>query len=174
MLLTHTASINGEQRNYELVISQDWFERLEQSGVEYPSEAFLGYHLLNYQIPWDEPYQHPNYIIEYFEDAAEGSYYPLKITYTKGNNLIKYRTINFYYENRNDHAPKYAPTKFVIDKRLKWITVKVDMYLARKYCLQYNQDSTTNRSLLIKIQEYGSDGNEPNYIASGSPLVDPD
>lgn len=103
------------------------------------------------------------YIIEYNEDAADGDFYPVRITYTKNEkkSLPSVRTIEFSYENRMDHYIVYSPTKMDMDRRLKWITVKMGSNLLRKWRLDYEYSQGTDRSRLTGIQEYGCDGNTP-------------
>jgi hypothetical protein len=104
------------------------------------------------------------YEVEYHEDVDNGGYYPVRITYTKNDqkSLKAYRTMEFSYETRTDHGPMYNfSAKVDTDKRLRWITVKVDGNLLRKYRMDYEYGTVTRRSRLIAIQEYGSDGNVP-------------
>ena len=120
------------------------------------------------------------YEVEYNEDTVNGDYYPVRITYTKndGNPLAAYRTVEFSYEDRTDHGLMYHFSAGVdMDKRLKWITVKVGGNLLRKYRLDYEYGSSTGRSRLVAVQEYGSDGNYPlipwvdgSYMATGNTL----
>jgi RHS repeat-associated protein len=111
------------------------------------------------------------YIIEYNQDTTNGDYYPVKITYTKNERkpLQAVRTIEFSNELRNDHCVMYNPTKQDMDHRLKWITVKMNGKLLRKWRLDYEYGTATGRSRLTAIQEYGSDGNAPDgWEVSGS------
>ena len=124
---------------------------------------------------------HGNYYeVEYHEDVDNGDYYPIRITYTKNDAhpLQAYRTVEFSYEDRTDHGPMYHfSAKMDMDKRLKWITVKVGENLLRKYRLDYEYGSSTGRSRMVAVQEYGCDGNAPsawvdwNYDASGKILT---
>ncbi|MBN2444355.1 MAG: VCBS repeat-containing protein, partial [Spirochaetales bacterium] len=109
------------------------------------------------------------YTIEYFEDI-NGSFYPLKIIYTKNvsNPLLKFCTVEFYYEEREepDHCVTYIPSRVDIDKRLKWIVVKTDDQLygiAKKYRIDYSEGSSTGRSRIILIEEYQAGGSAPYY-----------
>jgi hypothetical protein len=104
------------------------------------------------------------YVIEYNQDNVNGDYYPVRITYTKNERkpLQALRTIEFSYELRNDHYVMYSPTKQDMDHRLKWITVKMDGSLLRKWRLDYEYGAATGRSRLTAIQEYGSDGDVPD------------
>jgi hypothetical protein len=119
------------------------------------------------------------YVIEYTIDGTTGAYYPVRITYTKNENnaINKYRTVEFSYETRTDHCAMYNPTYADMQKRLKWITVKIGGNLLRKYRLDYEYGASTAISRLTTIQEYGSDGNTPpvpwvdgSYITNGKTL----
>jgi hypothetical protein len=119
------------------------------------------------------------YIIEYNEDIEHGDYYPRRITYTKNDAhpLNAYRKVEFSYEPRTDHGPLYIPTLMDVDKRLKYIMVFVGGNLLRKYRLDYEYSSSTGRSRLVEIQEYGSGGDwpttlevDPSYVPEGSVL----
>jgi hypothetical protein len=104
------------------------------------------------------------YTVEYAEDTVNGDYYQAKITWTKGNGLTVYNTVEFYYETRNDSCNRYVPSLMKIDRRLRWIIVKVDTSIERKYKLEYEETGSTVRSKLLWIQEYGQGGNEPDSI----------
>ena len=56
-----------------------------------------------------------SYIIEYLEDSVKGTYYPLKVTYTMGNGLSKFRTVIFSYTSRTDHYHVYLPKRMDIE-----------------------------------------------------------
>ena len=102
------------------------------------------------------------YVVEYNEDATNGDYYPVRVTYTKNGTLINnYKTVEFFYESRNDYYNQYLPTLINMDKRLKWVVVKVGANLLRKYRLDYEYGISTGKSRLAAIQEYGDDGNWP-------------
>jgi hypothetical protein len=110
------------------------------------------------------------YVIEYAENPLyientinpiDGDYYPVKITYTKNSivgGISKYNTIEFSYETRTDANVQYLPTRFKMDKILKWVTVKTGGNLVRKYRFDYTTGASTQRSRLNTIQEYGTDG----------------
>ena len=115
------------------------------------------------------------YEVEYDEDTDNGDFYPVRITYTKndGHPLAAYRTVEFSYEDRTDHGPMYHfSAKVNMDKRLKWIVVKVGNNLLKKYRLDYEHGISTGNSRLVMIQEYGKDGNTPTYTINGFPWVD--
>jgi RHS repeat-associated protein len=115
---------------------------------------------------------HGNYYrIEYAEDTINGDFYPIKIEYTKNdaNPINKIRTIELFYEERDDHWKQYVPTLMDIDHRLKYIVVEIGGNLLRKYKLDYEYGTSTNRSRLIELIEYGADGNSPD---SANWLVD--
>ena len=120
------------------------------------------------------------YVVEYIVDDTTGAYYPVRITYTKNekNPIGKYRTIEFSYETRTDHCAVYNPTYIDMQRRLKWITVKVGGQLLKKYRLDYEYGTATGRSRLIAIREYGSDGNCPSvplvtetYVETGRNII---
>ncbi len=120
------------------------------------------------------------YVVEYNEDAVNGDYYPVRIIYTKNEiySLQVYQKVEFFYEKRNDHYPLYNPALLDMEYRLKWITVKIDRSLLKKYRLDYEYGACTGRSRLIAIQEYGNDGDTPlngpyveqSYKGSGKTL----
>ena len=106
------------------------------------------------------------YEVEYNEDTANGDYYPIRIKYTKndGHPLQAYRTVEFSYEDRNDHWSAYTfSAKVDINKRLEWITISTGGNLFKKYKLNYNYSSTTGKSKLISIQEFGNGDNFHEY-----------
>lgn len=104
----------------------------------------------------------------YQNDAANGRLYPSVVTYTKGPGLFKYRTVEFAYEARTDVEANYTQSAFEqTAQRLKWISVKSDGALLRKYRLDYECGDTnsagcpgtaTGRSRLKAVTELGSDG----------------
>jgi RHS repeat-associated protein len=119
------------------------------------------------------------YFIEYNEDATNGDFYVVRITYTQNEKktVSALRTVEFSYETRNDHYVMYSPTKLDMDHRLKYITVKMGSKLLRKWRLDYAYGIATGRSILTGIQEYGSYGNIPagwevddNYVSTGKTL----
>lgn len=98
------------------------------------------------------------YDVTYNEDATNGDYYPAVVTYTKGNGLSTFRTVEFGYESRTDVTTTYADGKVIADQRLKSISVKSNGSLARKYEFGYTMSSATGRSIMTSLREYGSDG----------------
>ena len=128
------------------------------------------------------------YTIDYYQDGS-GAYYPLTINYTlKTDVQVPYvKQINFYYENRNDKTPIYAPTKVETKLRLKWITILSNVELGneystqklvRKYRLDYRYSELIGSSELSAITEYGNEGNIPravglldlNFVGTGMSL----
>ncbi|MCB0736885.1 MAG: VCBS repeat-containing protein, partial [Bacteroidetes bacterium] len=100
-----------------------------------------------------------NYIdFDYYEDYANGEYYPKEIRYT-GNeaaNLTPYAKIVFEYEDRPDPITNYVYRSVVAkSKRLKAIKCYYDDYIIREYNFEYAQ---TVISKLIKVTEYGIGG----------------
>lgn len=92
------------------------------------------------------------YTVEYLE--YNSNLYPLKIVYTQGNGLKKFRTVEFKYEEQKKLL-------------LKDIIVRVDVtslddfsagsQLVRIYKLDYDYNAISKKYLLVKFQEYGSD-----------------
>jgi RHS repeat-associated protein len=115
------------------------------------------------------------YTIKYFEDD-DGDYYPLNITYTMNTNnpLSSYRTVEFYYKAApdSDCTDRYVPTLVRLDKRLKWIVVKMDGNLLCKYRIDYEKGSSTGRFRLARIVEFGDEGSRPGYKNGNSPIVE--
>lgn len=98
--------------------------------------------------------------VSYDEDTVNGDYYLANITYNTGNNLTALRTVEFVLENRSDTSIDYSYGSLIKnDKRLKWIEVKYNGSLVRKYGLTYTTGGNNSRSLLESIRLYGSDGN---------------
>ncbi|MBN2738586.1 MAG: FG-GAP repeat protein, partial [Spirochaetales bacterium] len=115
-----------------------------------------------------------NYMtLEYAEDEVNGDSYPIRIEYTMNDThgLNKTRTVEFFYEEREDHFVQYVPTAMDVDYRLKWVVVKIGGNLLRKYGLDYEGSSQLNQSRLVSLREYGSEGNVP-YSASEAWVVD--
>ncbi|MFX0091368.1 MAG: serine hydrolase domain-containing protein [Candidatus Hodarchaeota archaeon] len=50
MLLTHTSSLNTSQDNYWKINLQDWFKKLNNSNLTYPSDAWGGLHLEHFSL----------------------------------------------------------------------------------------------------------------------------
>jgi hypothetical protein len=114
------------------------------------------------------------YTVDY--EQNEGEYYPLKITYTQGNGLSRFRTIDFVYDKtiRADYCSLYIQNSKVVTRyRLKEITVKVDVVrilgipfwskAVRSYKLDYAV--TTADSKIVKIDEFGSENNQINSFS---------
>ncbi|MBN2534702.1 MAG: VCBS repeat-containing protein, partial [Spirochaetales bacterium] len=116
------------------------------------------------------------YYIQYHEDAEDGDYYPVNITYTKNSShpLPVACTVEFFYETRTDHVIKFLPTRIDSDKRLVWISVKTDGHLTGKYGIEYEEAASTKRSRMTGITEYGNDGNSPEYNPAEFPCISPD
>jgi YD repeat-containing protein len=91
--------------------------------------------------------------INYSEDTVNGDFYISHITY----NSIQ--AIQFITEDRPDKSIDYSySTPIKEDRRLKWIEVRSNGSLVRKYGLNYTKGQSSNRSLLTSITLYGSDG----------------
>lgn len=97
--------------------------------------------------------------INYFKE--ENVIYPLTIYYTANEAaglLSKYK-ISFSYENRPDTLINYIIGESVkMLKRLQAIEISFDDKLMREYIFEYTQSSSTQKSLLSKVTEYGADG----------------
>ncbi len=91
--------------------------------------------------------------------APTGHYYPTLITYTTGNGQTKFRTIELQYEARpageSNRIGYEQRSKVRVKSRLKWIIVRSDGLLVRKYRLDYDPAPP---SRLVAVQEYGSNG----------------
>jgi YD repeat-containing protein len=85
-----------------------------------------------------------------------GAVYPSTITYNNDNK----RAIQFSYdETRADAYLVMEQGSEVLEKkRLNKISVKVDNSLVREYRLTYDTNEAGNRSRLISITQFGSDG----------------
>ncbi len=115
------------------------------------------------------------YIVRYSEDDTNGDYYPLNIEWTKPNATAGFsHTVEFFYDSdtsgnaaRTDHGPLYIPTKLDLDERMKWIVVKTGgstKQLVRKYRIDYSYGTSTKRSKIDSITEYGNNGTSwPTY-----------
>lgn len=96
--------------------------------------------------------------VTYNNDSANGMIYPTTITYTQGNGLTNFRTVEFNYETRPDVWTSYrygAP--MTITNRLAYIDVKMNGAMVRRYELIYSNSVNSNNSLLTQVREYGSD-----------------
>jgi hypothetical protein len=109
------------------------------------------------------------YEVEYFEDAEGGDYYPKRITYTKGNGLSTFHTVEFGYGEkagvnepsiiRHDHWEKYNwGVKVDTVRILNWLELYAGNELIKKYRLIYDTQSIFSR--LIKIDEFGNSSNK--------------
>jgi RHS repeat-associated protein len=103
-----------------------------------------------------------NYLsVSYFEDAANGETYPLRIDYT-GNDAVElspYNSVELEYEPRPDTAPGYVAGSLLRStKRLKTIRMKTDGDVAWEYHLTYELSPSTGRSRLTAVEECGADG----------------
>lgn len=133
------------------------------------------------------------YEVRYRKDSGE--IYPAKIIYTQSTQggISRFRVVEFDYDesSRPDRSIGYGSGGHVETKwRLRDITVKVNVVTffgflipftgdqVRRYHLSYGTSSTTGRSQLISIQEFGSDDSSSlpptqfqwqNKILSGLP-----
>lgn len=103
---------------------------------------------------------HGNYLeISYQHD--QNQIYPQQILYT-GNEVqfdTPTYTVEFTLENRPDITTNYrSGIKIVNAKRISQIQAKYNQNLVRKYTFDYEVSSSTGRSLLSTITQYGSDG----------------
>jgi len=99
--------------------------------------------------------------LDYFEDKANGAFYPRSITYTKNDQhpLKAVHTIEFEYEqNTGRIIPTYQPSYVLQTKRLKRITCKTAGNLVRAYEFLYELSPLNHASLLKAIRECGADG----------------
>jgi len=68
-------------------------------------------------------------------------------------------TVEFLREARNDDIlDLLSGQELTIDERLSQIDVKTDGALVRRYLFEYPMSPRTNRSILKRVREYGSDG----------------
>lgn len=95
----------------------------------------------------------------YYENAATGSYYPLKITYS-GNDLLNKLakdSIVFEYEDRPDKTTGYLKgAQIITDKRLKKLTCYTAGQILRTYLFNYRFDGSFSQ--LTSVQECTSGG----------------
>lgn len=99
-----------------------------------------------------------NYMtITYVKD--QGQMYLSQIAYTGNGSLLPTNYVNFFLENRTD-APVMYTTNFAVTtaKRLKTIKIYGNNKLAGNYILNYGNSTSTSRSLLASVTQYGSDG----------------
>jgi len=111
---------------------------------------------------------HGNYIeISYSSGDSIG--YPQTITYTKGNGLTGFCSVEFIYETRNDNYVDNAAGKTVkFTKRVDYIDIKVEGRLYKRYDLTYAYGQNSGRSLLTQIDEVGKDGSSRLMLAKFS------
>ncbi|MBS0618832.1 MAG: hypothetical protein JSR44_11630 [Spirochaetes bacterium] len=112
------------------------------------------------------------YEVGYRQDSGE--IYPAKIIYTQNisGGISRYRVVEFEYEegSRTDYTVSYATLSLVQTKwRLRDIVIKTNVItflgitvpftgdLVRRYHLGYEQSLYLRRSLLVSLQEFGSD-----------------
>ncbi|MFC1599168.1 SpvB/TcaC N-terminal domain-containing protein, partial [Candidatus Omnitrophota bacterium] len=98
-------------------------------------------------------------LLTYQHDQSQ--IYPDSISYT-GNELQddepRY-SVTFSLEGRPDTTFSYRTgIKIATARRIKEIRVKYGQDLIRKYALRYQQSSSSSRSILKEVQQYGSDG----------------
>src|SRR3989442_1030026 len=98
-----------------------------------------------------------NYMtVTYFGDQGQG--YLDHIDYTGNGSTQPTNTVKFYLEDRPDAPPMYT-TNFLVTtaKRLKTIDVLANGNRVRTYKLSYTISSSTSRSMLSSVQQYGKD-----------------
>lgn len=115
-----------------------------------------------------------SYTISYDKTTA-GEIYPEIITYAVAPGIAAQHTVHFLYESRADSAVDHmgasAYRTVYLSKRLKWVEVRTNGMLVRKYKMFYGHTGTTGalveantyapstgRSRLTAVQEFGSDG----------------
>jgi hypothetical protein len=101
-----------------------------------------------------------NYYTVEYSQGTNGDYYPHEIAYTKNDasQPLLFNTIQFGYEDRSDHNPVFNLSLVEITKRLDRIQVNVGGHLLRLYDIEYQNGSSTGRSRITSIQEFGTDG----------------
>ncbi|GEM_PF-1047524 len=73
--------------------------------------------------------------------------------------------VEFAFEDRSDVLSSFATgAEIVTAKRLKTIKASVSAQTAREYVLNYQESSLTNRSLLVSVEEYGTEGKEKTTV----------
>jgi hypothetical protein len=89
----------------------------------------------------------------------QGEIYLERVEYTGSGTLSPSNAVVFHLENREDAPPMFETSALVVTaKRLKKIEVYGNGQLSRTYELRYDESSTTFRSLLSAVSQYGSDG----------------
>ncbi|MCP3944039.1 MAG: hypothetical protein GY710_21525, partial [Desulfobacteraceae bacterium] len=114
-----------------------------------------------------------NYItLSYTKD--QGQIYPARVDYTGNSGWNPTNVVIFHLEDqRSDKSKQYSINFEVITaKRLATIEIKSSAGLVRAYKLEYTDSTSTFRSLLNKIQQYGSDAtlDDSGTIVSGTTL----
>jgi RHS repeat-associated protein len=105
---------------------------------------------------------HGNYMtFSYTKD--QGQIYPDQIDYTGNGTTVPTNYVKFYLENRTDAGNMYS-TNFSVNttKRAKTIDVVVNngqFNRVRVYKLSYAYSSSTSRSVLASVQQFGKDAN---------------
>ncbi len=85
-----------------------------------------------------------------------GAVYPSLISYTEGNGLTTFRTVEFAYEARPDVVTLYrSSSPVMIDRRLVAVDVKMNSAIVRRYELTYQAATDSSESLLKQVQEFG-------------------
>lgn len=104
--------------------------------------------------------------VNYNEYPATGDYYPASITYTQGNGLTAFKTIEFGYGQkpsdgpleRPDHWAKYQLNSLVHQRYLlRWISIKIDGKLLKRYRMTYDTSEFSRISRLRSVEIVGSD-----------------
>ncbi len=103
-----------------------------------------------------------NYILfTYREDSENGSYYPLKMSYT-GNSatgLNPQRSVQFSYEDRTDIVTTYQGGGLIKNtQRLAGISTYVGAENVLNYQLNYEYGAVTGRSRLVGVKECDNAG----------------
>ncbi|MCP3942905.1 MAG: hypothetical protein GY710_15655 [Desulfobacteraceae bacterium] len=114
-----------------------------------------------------------NYMaISYTKD--QGQIYPARVDYTGNFGLNPTNAVIFHLEDqRSDMSKQYSINFEVITaKRLATIEIKSSAGLVRAYKLEYTNSTSTFRSLLNKIQQYGNDAtlDDSGTIIGGTTL----
>ncbi len=88
----------------------------------------------------------------------QGQSYQTRVDYTGNGATAPSNSVIFHLEDRPDVAPMYVPLfEMTTAKRLKTIEVQANGSLVRAYALTYTTSTSTNHSLLDKIQQFGKD-----------------
>lgn len=110
------------------------------------------------------------YTIEYIQDSGES--YPYRIVYTQNNQggINRYRSVEFEYDNSRTDQKESNVAGYPVTIRYRIVNIRVRTGilnilginipltgdLVRRYHLNYGI-GTTGRSLLVSVQEFGSD-----------------